>query len=69
MVLVVDQTLVMVSRSHGAVPGLVDVAAPDVDDRLAVEDDGDRRPDVGAGVEAGRQRRRPRLEARVPGAL
>ena len=35
--------------------GLVDVAAPDVDDRLTVQVDGDRGSDIGARIEAGRE--------------
>ena len=44
-VFVVDQTLMIVSRSHGAdgAASVVDRAAPQVDDQLAVDRDGDRR--------------------------
>ena len=43
--MVVDQTLMIVSRSHGAdgEASVADGAAPQVDDQLAVERDGDRR--------------------------
>ena len=42
MVLVLDQTLMIVSSPHGMVFGRVGVAAPDVEHRLAVDVDRDR---------------------------
>ena len=42
---------------------LVDVAAPQVDDELAVEDDGDRRADIEALVEVLRERRLDRCRS------
>ena len=56
MVLVVDHTLMIVSRSQGCVPAGVGDAAPEVDDELAVVDDGDRGPDVESLVEVGGER-------------
>ncbi len=53
----------------GRRPGLVDEPAPDVHHRLAPEEDRHRRPHVGPGVEAGRQRRCHPLEPRLPRTL
>ena len=60
IVLVVDQTLTMVSSAHGVGPVGVAPAAPHVDDRLAVDVDGDRGAEVVARVEVrARTRRAP----------
>ena len=69
MVLVVDQTLVMVSRSHGRVFSGVGPAAPDVDDRLPVEEDGDGRAEVRPRVELVGQRGADGFEARLVGSV
>ena len=69
MVLVVDQTLVMVSRSQGRCPVGVDEATPDVDDRLAVDQHGDRGPDVAPAVDALEERLSDCLKPRITGAV
>ncbi len=69
MVLVVDQTLVIVSRFPG--PRLLGVgpAAPDVDDGLAVQEDGDGRAEVVAGLELVGQRLAHLLETWFAGSV
>ena len=69
MVLVVDHTLVRVSRSQGGVLGLVDPATPDVDHRLTMEVDGHRRADIGPGIEVGGQRLAHPVESSLAGAF
>ena len=69
MVLVVDQTLVRVSRSQGRVFVLVGPAAPDVDHGLAVQEDGDRGADVGSRVDLVGERGAHRFEARLAGSV
>ena len=68
MVLVVDQTLMIVSSAHGRAV-VVDRAAPDVDDGLAVVDDAHRGADVGAPVEVGGEHVGHGGEALVEGPL
>ena len=69
MVFVVDQTLVMVSLSHGPRLLRVGPAAPDVDDRLPVEEDGDGGAEVRPRLELVGQRGADRFEARLAGSV
>ena len=57
IVFVVENTLMIVSSSHGTVPAVVLGAAPQVDDELAVDRDGDRRADVTLDARSSRRRR------------
>ena len=69
MVLVVDHTLVMVSRSQGFVFAGVGPAAPDVDHGLAAQEDRDGGTEVGAALDLAGERGADTFEAWLAGPV